>query len=153
MLPSSRGANVDFTIRASPSTSLKSSTDTLPPSWQRLLALSGVASAVLLVFGWFLSGGDAPDYAAADEDWTDWADDNRSRSGIGAFLILLAGFAFLHFAGTIRSVLESAETTVRGSVQLARVAFGVLLSAPQASRWPLSWSARRRVRVPTRIRS
>ena len=30
---------------------------------------------------------------------------------------------FLHFAGTIRSVLGSAESTVRGSVQLARVAY------------------------------
>jgi hypothetical protein len=99
-----------------------SSPDPLP-SWQRLLALSGVAFAVLLVFGWFLSGGDGPDYTASDEDWTDWADDNRSRSGIGAFLVLLAGFAMLHFAGTIRSVLGSAETTIPGSVQLARVAF------------------------------
>ena len=78
---------------------------------------------MLLVFGWFLSGGDAPDYTAADEDWAEWAGDNRSRSGIGAFLTLLAGFAFLHFAGTIRSVLGSAETTVCGSVQLAHVAF------------------------------
>ena len=78
---------------------------------------------MLLVFGWFLSGGDAPDYTAADEDWTDWADDNQWKSRIGAFLVLLAGFVLLHFAGTIRSVLGSAETTVRGSVQLARVAF------------------------------
>jgi hypothetical protein len=46
-----------------------SSPDPLPP-WQWLLALSGVAFAVLLVFGWFLSGGDAPDYTATDEDWT-----------------------------------------------------------------------------------
>jgi hypothetical protein len=100
---------------------LTSSTDT--PSWQRLLPLSGVAFAVLLLFGWFLSGGDTPDYSAADEDWTNWADDNRSRSGIAAFLTLLAGFAFLHFMGTIRSVLGSAETTVSGSVQPAQVAF------------------------------
>jgi hypothetical protein len=41
---------------------------------------------VLLVLGWFLSGGEAPDYTAADGDWTAWADDNRARSGIGAFL-------------------------------------------------------------------
>jgi hypothetical protein len=100
-----------------------SSPDTPPPSRQRLLALSGVAFAVLLVFGWFLSGGDAPDYTATDEEWTDWADDNRVRSGIGAFLVLLAGIALLHFAGTIRSVLGGAETTVPGSVQLARMAF------------------------------
>ena len=89
----------------------------------RVLALSGIAFAVLLVLGWFLSGGDTPDYTAADEVWIDWAESNRSRSGIGAFLILLAGFVFLHFAGTIRSVFERAEATVRGSVQLAHVAF------------------------------
>jgi hypothetical protein len=99
------------------------STDTLPPSWQRLLALSGAVFAVLLVFGWFLSGGDAPDYTAADEDWANGADDNRLKSGIGAFPTLLAGFAFLHFAGTIRSVLGAADAAVRGSAQLAQVAF------------------------------
>ena len=42
--------------------------------------------------------------------------------------MLLAGFVFLHFAGTIRSVLGSAETTFRGSVQLARVAFAGALT-------------------------
>ena len=97
--------------------------DTLPTSWQRLLALSGVAFAVLFVVAWFASGGNTPDYAATDQDWTTWADDNQSRSRLGGFLILLAGFVFLHFAGTIRSVLGSAESTVRGSVQLARIAY------------------------------
>jgi hypothetical protein len=98
-------------------------TDTLPSSWQRLLALSGVVFEVLLVVAWFASGGNTPDYAATDQDWTPWADDNQSRSRVGGFLILLAGFVFLHFAGTIRSALGSAESTVRGSAQLARVAF------------------------------
>jgi Na+/H+ antiporter NhaC len=69
-----------------------------------------------------------PDYAASDEEWTNWADDNESKSRVGAFLTLLAGFAFLPFAGTIRSALGSAETTVRGSVQLARVAFAGALA-------------------------
>lgn len=95
----------------------------LPSSGQRLLALSGVAFAVLLLFGWFLSGGDAPDYSATDVTWTTWADANRLRSGIGGFLVLLAGVALLHFAGTIRSTLGSAETGNAGSVELARVAF------------------------------
>ena len=99
------------------------SADALPTSWQRLLALSGVAFAVLFILAWFLSGGNTPDYTAADQDWTKWADDNQWKSRIGGFLILLAGVVFLHFAGTIRSVLGSAEATVRGSVQLARVAF------------------------------
>ena len=105
---------------ARPSTN--SSPDTPPPA-RRLLALSGVAFAVLLVFGWFLSGGNAPDFTAADQDWTDWADENSVRSRIAAFLVLLAGMALLFFTGMIRNVLGRAETTVRGSVQLARVAF------------------------------
>ena len=96
--------------------------DALPVTWQRLLALSGVAFAVLFLIGWFASGGDAPDYGAADQAWTSWADDNQWKSRIGAFAMLLAGFVFLHFAGTIRTALGSAET-VRGSVELARVAF------------------------------
>lgn len=70
---------------------------------------------MLFVVGWFASGGDAPDYTAADREWTDWAEDNQWRSRIGAFAMLLAGFVFLHFAGTIRSVLGSAEATGRGS--------------------------------------
>jgi hypothetical protein len=95
----------------------------LPPSRQRLLALSGVAFAVLFVVGWFASGGDTPDYAAADQEWTEWADDNQWKSRIGAFTMLLAGFVFLHFAGVVRSVLGSAEAAAGGTVQFARVAF------------------------------
>jgi len=102
--------------------------DAVPPSWQRLLALSGVAFAVLFVIGWFASGGDAPDYAAADQEWTNWAGDNKWRSRIGAFAMLLAGFVFLHFAGAMRSVLRSAESPVRGSAQLAGVAFAGALT-------------------------
>lgn len=99
------------------------SSEAVPASWQRLLALSGIAFAVLFVVGFLISGGDTPDYGAADQKWTDWADTNEVKSRIGAFLTLLAGFAFLHFAGTFRSVLGSAEATVPGSVQLARIAF------------------------------
>lgn len=113
-----------------PDTSMTSSPNTVPSAWQRLLALSGVAFALLLLFGWFLSGGDTPDYTATDQAWTQWADTNRSRSGIAGLLILLAGFAMLHFAGTIRSVLGTAEATVPGSVQLADGAFaGAIIGA------------------------
>ena len=99
------------------------SPNALPTTWQRVLALSGAAFGVLFVVGWFASGGDAPDYAAADQEWTTWAEDNKWRSRVGAFAMLLAGFVFLHFVGTIRSVLGSAETTGRGSARLARTAF------------------------------
>jgi hypothetical protein len=100
------------------------SPDTLPLSSQRrLTALSGVAFGVLLLFGWFLSGGNTPDYTAPDAEWVAWAEDTSQLSGIAGFLILLAGVALLHFAGTIRSALGTAETTLQGSVDLARVAF------------------------------
>jgi hypothetical protein len=83
---------------------------------------------VLLVLGFFISGGDTPDYAATDQDWARWAQGNELKGRIGAFLILLAGFLFLHFVGMIRSVLGGTEATVRGPVQLARVAFAGALT-------------------------
>jgi uncharacterized protein DUF4386 len=104
------------------------SADAPPTSWQRLPALSGTAFAALLLIGFFISGSDTPDYTAADQEWTDWAEDNQSKSRIGAFLTLIAGFVFLHFAGTIHSVLATAEATSRGSAQLARVAFAGALT-------------------------
>jgi hypothetical protein len=100
------------------------STDALPGRWQQLLALSGFAFAVLLILGWFLSGGNTPDYLATDDEWTTWAGEVGPRSGIGASLILFGGVAFLHFAATIRSTLGSAEPTFRGSGTLGYAAFG-----------------------------
>jgi hypothetical protein len=94
-----------------------------PTRPQRPLALSGVAFAALFLIGWFASGGDAPDYAASDQAWTDWADDNQWQSRIGAFAMLLAGFVFLYFAATTRTVLGGAETQVRGSADIARMGF------------------------------
>jgi hypothetical protein len=100
------------------------STDDRPRRWQQLLALSGFAFAVLLLLGWFLSGGNTPDYTATDEDWRSWAGEVGPRSGIGASLILFGGVAFLHFVATIRSTLGSAEPTVRRSGTLGDAAFG-----------------------------
>jgi hypothetical protein len=99
-------------------------TDALPRSWQRLLALSGAVFAPLFVLGWFTNGGLTPHYNEPDQEWVNWARDNQWHGRISAFLMLLAGFVFLHFMGAMRSVLGGAESPVRGSAQLARVAFG-----------------------------
>lgn len=101
----------------------KASPEGPQPFRRRLVSLSGVAFALLLLVGWFLSGGDTPDYTATDAAWTNWAETNRPGSGVGGTVILLAGVALLHYAGNVREVLGSAERTVPGSVQLARVAF------------------------------
>ena len=103
--------------------SSQSSADALPSSWQRLLALSGVVFAVLFLVGFLISGSDAPDYTATDQQWITWAADSEMRSRIGAFLTLLASFMFLPFTGALRSKFEGADAPVHGSVQLARVAF------------------------------
>ena len=64
-----------------------------PTTRERLLALSGVVFAVLFLIGWFASGGDAPDYGATDQAWTDWAEDNQWKSRVGPFAMLRPGTA------------------------------------------------------------
>jgi len=91
------------------------------------MALSGIAFALLFLVGFLISGSDAPDYTATDQVWRSWADLSQTRGRIGAFLILLANFVCLPFAGTLRSVLGDGDAAVRGSAQLARVAFAGLL--------------------------
>jgi hypothetical protein len=73
-------------------------------SWPRLLALSGAAFALLFVVGWFTNGGLTPHYDEPNQAWTNWARDNQSNGRISAFLMLLAGFAFLYFMGIVRRV-------------------------------------------------
>jgi succinate dehydrogenase/fumarate reductase cytochrome b subunit len=102
------------------------STDASP--WQRLLALSGVAFAPFFVVGWLTSGGNTPHYTAPDQKWINWAHDNQGKGRISAFALVLAAFIFLYFLGTIRSVLEGAESSARGSRELARVAFAGALT-------------------------
>lgn len=89
--------------------------DPLPTSWQRLLALSGIAFAVLFLFAWFLNSAVTPHYTAPNSDWAKWANDTQTKGRIAAFLVLLAGVVFLPFVATIRDVLRSAEVRARGS--------------------------------------
>ncbi len=103
--------------------------DAVGSRWQRFLALSGVAFAPLFVVGWLTSSvADAPDYTAADQEWVKWASDDHIKGRVSAFALVLATFVFLYFLGTLRSVLEEAEASVRGSKELARVAFAGALT-------------------------
>lgn len=78
---------------------------------------------MLLLIGFLLSGGDTPDYTAADGEWTKWAVDSESNNRIAMLPTLLAGYEFLHFAGLLRSVYGIAERAVRGFARLAHVAY------------------------------
>jgi succinate dehydrogenase/fumarate reductase cytochrome b subunit len=98
-------------------------------SWQRLLALSGVAFAPLFIVGWLASSvADAPNYTAADQKWIKWAHDDHIKGRVSSFALVLAAFVFIYFLGAVRSVLEEAESSVRGSRELARVAFAGALT-------------------------
>ena len=92
------------------------------------MALSGVAFVPFFVIGWATSVARNPHYTALDQKWTNWAHDNQSKGRISAFSMLLAAFIFLYFIAAIQSTLETAELSVRGSVQLARVAFAGALT-------------------------
>src|SRR5207248_641770 len=103
-------------------------TDALPP-WQPLLALSGVAFAPLFVVGWLASAvSNSPNYIEADQKWIKWAHDDHIKGRVSSFALVLAVFLFIYFLASLRSALEEAETLVRGSKELARVAFAGALT-------------------------
>jgi succinate dehydrogenase/fumarate reductase cytochrome b subunit len=97
--------------------------------WQRLLALSGVVFAPLFVVGWLASAvSDSPNYIAAEQKWIRWAHNDHIKGRVSSFALVLAAFAFIYFLGALRSALEEAESSVRGSRELARVAFAGALT-------------------------
>jgi hypothetical protein len=98
-------------------------TDPFPMGWQRLVALAGIGFAVLFVVGFLLAGADTPDYTASNQEWTKWAVDNQTDNQISVLLILVAGYEFLLFAGSMRSVLGIAESAARGFTRVAHIAF------------------------------
>ncbi len=105
------------------------SPDALPASWQRLIALSGVVFAPLFVVGWLSSAvSDSPNYVAAQEKWITWAQNDHIKGRISSFALVLAAFVFIYFLGAVRSALEEAESSVRGSRELARVGFAGALT-------------------------
>lgn len=97
--------------------------DALPASRRRLLALSGVAFAVLLCLAWFSNGAETPHYTAPNHDWTTWAKNTEMKGRFAAFFALLAGLVFLPFAATIRDMLATAEPQDHGAVRLSQVAY------------------------------
>jgi len=103
-------------------------TDALP-RWQRLLALSGVAFAPFFAVGWLTSAvANSPNYIEADQKWIKWAHDDHIKGRVSSFALVLAVFLFIYFLASLRSALEEAETLVRGSKELARVAFAGALT-------------------------
>jgi succinate dehydrogenase/fumarate reductase cytochrome b subunit len=112
-----------------PATPLAHDGGGLSGRWQQLLALSGVAFAPFFVVGWLASAvSDSPNYIASEQKWIKWAQNDHIKGRISSFALVLAAFAFIYFLGAVRSALEEAESSVRGSRELARVAFAGALT-------------------------
>jgi hypothetical protein len=88
--------------------------------WERLSGLTGVAFAVL-IFAALAVQGVLPNADAPGDEIRDFFADDREAILVGVWLRFLAGFAFVWFLGTLRSVLQRAEG---GTGRLAAVAFG-----------------------------
>ena len=116
-------AQEDAWSNRAPVVSSSTTADPFPPSWQRMLALSGAVFAVLFLVGFVISGIDTPAYEASDQTWKSWATDNESNGRLSVLLTLLAGFAFVHFAGSLRTTFGIAEKAARGVKQLTDVIY------------------------------
>ncbi len=77
--------------------------------WRRIAAFSGIAFAVLLVAGSLLTSGTLPDGDSprVAEFYADGA--NRAKLIIGAYLLAVAGLAFLAFLSYLAGRIRSAE--------------------------------------------
>lgn len=85
----------------------------------RLPALAGIAFAMLFLAALFLLVGDLPEYGATDAEWTRWAEDSDAANRVSLLLMMLAGVAFLLFAGPLRRAQEGgtlATTALAGGV-------------------------------------
>ncbi len=85
-------------------------------SWERWFPLGGILFAVLLIAGFFVAGS-TPDNAKPQEWTTFYADSgNRMQQVIGAYLLVIATFAFLWFmTGIIQRMraFDSGEVSYR----------------------------------------
>jgi hypothetical protein len=85
----------------------------------RVTSLAGITFALLFFVAFALVVGEYPDYAAADREWTGWAEESDGANRVALVLVLLAGVAFLLFAGALRRALEDgplATTALAGGV-------------------------------------
>ena len=85
----------------------------------RMTALAGITFALLFFAASALVVGEPPDYGAPDGEWTRWAEEADGANRVALVLVLLAGVAFLLFAGALRRALEGgslATTALAGGV-------------------------------------
>jgi hypothetical protein len=97
----------------------------------RMGALGGLVFALLFVAAFALVVGETPDYGAPDAEWTRWAEDSDANNRIALLAILLAGVAFLLFAGALRRALDDGPLTMTalagGAVGVAGLVVAVVL--------------------------
>jgi|SRR5919109_498772 hypothetical protein len=100
-------------------------------NWRRIVPLTGLVFAVLLVVS-FIVAGDTPDPDASAEEVASFYTSNDTSQGVSALLGGVAGIFFLFFLGILRGELRRHE---QGPGVLSATAFagGIVLSVGGAA--------------------
>ena len=88
--------------------------DPVPSAVQKLVALSGIGFAVLMVVSIILAGDSSPSFDDPVGDWSTWAEDNKDNVRLGSLAFAFATYEFILFLAVLRSTLGHAEHAARG---------------------------------------
>jgi hypothetical protein len=77
--------------------------------YARYGAATGVIAVILMGVGFSTATSGIPDVSAAPQEWGTFFADNQSQIQVGMLIVTLALFAFLWFAGSVRSAIAIAE--------------------------------------------
>jgi len=107
-----------------PNSAVERHDDPISPTVQKLVALSGITFAILMIVSIAVSGDSAPDFNDPVGDWSTWAQDESDNVRFGALVFALATYEFILFLAALRSTLGRAEQAARG---FTRGSFGILI--------------------------
>lgn len=88
--------------------------DPVSTTVQKLVALSGIAFALLMILSIILAGDSSPSFDDPVSDWSTWAEDNQDNVRLGSLAFAFATYAFILFLAVLRSTLGQAEHAARG---------------------------------------
>jgi hypothetical protein len=104
--------------------------DPFSPGLQKLAASSGIAAAVLMFVSVIVNSAEVPDFTAPAAEWAQYVADDGDAAKLGGFLLLLASFFLVFYAGIIRAALGTGEAATRGFVRLGFIVIaGLTLAA------------------------
>ena len=103
--------------------------DLFSPGLQKFAFSSGIAAAVLLLVAFIVNSAEVPEFNAPAAEWAQYVDEEAGAIKLSGFLIAVAAFQLVFYAGVIRSALGEAEIAARGFARLALIVLAGLTFA------------------------